>query len=115
MENKVNKEVWFDLSDAQIAEKAREAAKVSKEVGDLEAEAKDTSASYKSRISKKELEVRGLMQVINAGKESRYCFCDMEKNFERNVVQFYFEGKLVEERAMTHEERQLEMQVNSVV
>lgn len=108
---KVTKEIWFTLDEAEIVARAKEAAKVRNERLSLEYDLKEHSKDVKKLIEKKESFLSDLMQQIRTGKESRMVGCEMRKDFDTRTVKFFFEDKLVDERPMTGEERQASFDV----
>lgn len=105
----VPKEVWFELKDVEIVERARRVAEIRKEVDAVKEEAKGVASDFKGRINVLESEQKALLQTVRANGEHRTVECEFRKDFAANKVEYLFDGKVVEERAMNWEERQAEM------
>lgn len=109
--DKVTKEVWFTLTDEEIIDRAKSAAQVRNEALAIEWEMKDYAKAQKKLIEKKESELSDLMQQIRTGRESRILSCSVEKDYTTRHMKYFFDGKLVDERPMTAEERQMTFDV----
>lgn len=111
--NKISKEVWFTLTEAEIVHRAKEAARIRNEKLLMEVELKDHQKLVKKDIEKKEEELHELMNVVRTGKESRILPCEMEKDFDRHTMKYFYDGKLVDERPLTPDERQMSLSLFS--
>lgn len=105
-ERKVTRRVNVDLTVTEEAQLHRESRKILASIeeleGDFEKKKKEFNASHK------ELDAQ-LRDAINKECDSRDEECIEKRFFEMNVVQVWYEDKLIEERAMTPEERQMAM------
>lgn len=101
-----NKELEFELDDTDIALLARKAAATQKEISDLEAQFQSLKDDWKARISSKEADVRDALKAISSGKQVKKVDCILRKDFNLFTVSFVYNGKVIESRPMTHEERQ---------
>jgi hypothetical protein len=105
--DKVSKEIWFTLSEAETINRAREAAAVRNDRLALEFELKEHNKDVKKLIEKKESELSDLMQQIRTGKQSRIVSCQIQKDYATKTMKYFYEDQLVDERPMTSEERQM--------
>lgn len=109
MGKSVRREVEFSLAEGEIVEKAMRVASLSKQVDALEAEFKEIAKAHRGRVAELERQVRQELAVIMARKESRTVECEIEKDFDKNVVRYLHNALVVEERVMEAHERQDEM------
>lgn len=105
----VAKEVWFELTTEEVVTRAQRVAEIRKEVDKVEEEKKKATGGFKAQINVLESEQDRLLQTIRANGENRTVECEVERDFYANKVLYKHGGKVVEERAMNFEERQMEM------
>ncbi len=105
----VTKEFTFPLSIEQLAKRGEEMAKLSGETADLRAEQKNFNAVINAKINARLELTEKIAKTIRAKSETRLEPAIMVKQYESNLVQYFFDGKLIEERAMTAEEHQVHM------
>lgn len=110
---KVSKPIAFDLTEKEFSEKGQEAASLSKEVRSLVGEFEGIKEDWKAKIKDREAKRDELLTVIHAKKEVRTVDTVMVKDFASKIVQYWFEGEVVEERAMTENEVQMEMELRA--
>lgn len=106
---KITRELEFKLNDHEFTEKAHALADLHGKITSLDEELKGHKKRLGDQIKAHETEIEKICRTIEAGVEIRSVECDFKKNFETNTVEYYFEGKLVDERAMEAHERQQEM------
>jgi hypothetical protein len=99
----------FELTEAEFSEYGKRAAKLTQHVSDLEAKLDKLKKSAKREIEGIEAEVSQLLETIRTGKEERTVTCVVRKNFKENVIEYLFKGKLMKQRPMQANERQLTM------
>ena len=100
------REIRFKLTDAELALRAKDAAKIRSEMNEIEDEIKDFNKQKKQELSDKKLAMAKLMSIFETGQEPRDVECTIIRDFDKGVVQFMNSGVIVEERAMTIAERQ---------
>ena len=105
----LTKEYEFELTPEQVEERALKAADLNFEVQQLETEKKEVVSSFTSRIKTRAAERDTLLEEVRGHKELRQVECEVTKNFESNSIEYFFEGKLMESRAMTGDERQMDI------
>ena len=104
---KITKEFTFKLNDKEVADRGRAAGKLRREINALVAELEEIKAERTAAIKAKAAERDHHLSVIDDGKENRLVEVEMRKNFEAKLIQYYFKGALLEERAMSPEEMQM--------
>jgi hypothetical protein len=106
---KVFKALIFKLTIPEIAEKGQEAAETRGLLNEDEHEFDGIKQTWKGIIQQKELKLEKLLSLIRAGEEERVAECLMIKDYNRNLVQYVYDDKIMEERAMELSERQPEL------
>jgi hypothetical protein len=109
----VQKEVKHPFNPQEAGELAQEMAQAVARLEELEDEFGEVKAAFKEKMAKARKTVKSCAVKIRQGFEMRLVECRMEKEFATNAVRLYRldTGELVEERAMTVEERQRSLQV----
>jgi hypothetical protein len=102
----VTKTLTFTLTETEIANRGRDAADTRSELTEIMAEFEEIKQDFKGRIGAREAMLTSLLRTIKRGTEERTVECEMVKDFDRMTVQYVFNGAIMEERAMTIEERQ---------
>ncbi len=105
----VTKEFMFKLTQAETADKGLEMARLDGEIMDLEKEFSKVQAAHRAQVKDREVRRHELSAVVREGVEKRMCEATMAKDFSQRLVQYYLEGRLIEERSMTEEECQMEL------
>lgn len=105
----IDKEFKFNLTEQEFAEKGKEAAALSQDLSKIQYEFKEVKETFASRIKTKQAQRNLLLKCINDGFEKRTVQCNMIKDFDSKLVQYWFKGELMEERAMLEGEMQIEM------
>jgi hypothetical protein len=105
----VHKDIEFPLTEKEFSTKGKEAAKLSKEVNSLEDQFDEKKKEWSTKIKDREVKRDEILSVIHAGKEIRRVEVMMEKDYNAKEIRYHFEGKVVEIRAMTKDELQMEI------
>lgn len=110
--NTVKKNLLYQFTEAELKNIGKEIAFTVGELEAVEAEKKDAMAGFKDRIDALGTRIKDAAHKINTGQEQRLIDCEVRKDFARNVVETFRLDTygLVEERAMTVEERQIELE-----
>lgn len=106
---RVNRIVSFKLTDEQKAKKGYAASELSEELAVLRVEKKTTTDMFSAKIKSAESKMVTLLKEIHTGSEERDTDCVEVLNFDRNTVEYWADGEVVEERKMTQEDCQLEL------
>lgn len=104
---KVTRRVVFNLTEAEIGDKARAAAELRVQVAMAEAELSGIKSQFKERIEELDGALGEHLSCIRRGKEERKADVEDRYDYARGVVETVHKGEVVEHRTMTAEERQL--------
>lgn len=111
----IQKEVERSLTVADFANLGKEVGELSVEIQDLENQFAVVKSEHKAKLEKLEKAKDKAISAINNGKTVETVECVMVKNFDTNTVTFTYNGDVVEERAMTEDERQKELFTGEVL
>ena len=105
----LHKEVRYAFNQGEMDEMAKQMAEAVSQLEGFKEEFKEVKAKFKEGIAKAQNVIRSCASHIRTGWEYRIIECKVEKDFATNAVRVYRHdtGDLVEERAMTGEERQM--------
>lgn len=106
---RVMKEIKIKLTEADLLEKARSAAQFNKEVGELEEEITEHKKRIKALSDPKEAALKKHLEHIQEGFEHKTVEVEMRKDYAQGVVEYIYEGQVVETRNMDSEDRQLNL------
>lgn len=110
---KVTKEFMFKLTEKESNEKGKAAAALKKEVDSLELQFEEVKDSWKAKIKTREDKYKEHLDVVAAQEEKRTVDATLVHNYAEGTIEYWFEGTVMESRAMTDHERQKEMDFNS--
>ena len=104
----VQKEVRHRFSPDEIRDLGEQMAQAVARLEDLEDEFQEVKAGFKEKMAGAQKTIKACAAKIRLGYEMRMLECRMERDFTGNAVRLYRQdtGEMVEERAMTIEERQ---------
>lgn len=105
----VKKEVLFELTESEFAERSKIMASLDEQIHQLEREAENMKKRFKAEIELLSGQRRHVSKIVKAGQEIRVVDCTEVQDVEKYLVNYWYRGKLVEQRAMTPDERQLEL------
>lgn len=105
----VTKELTFKLTEKEIAQKGKSAAESKTRLTEKNHEFENVKQKYKGEIGAIECELSDHLSTIKRGTEDRTVECTMVKDFSRHVVEYVYNGEIMEERPMTMDERQPEL------
>lgn len=108
-EAKIQRVLTFLLTNDEIAERVTRAVKLRSQIAEIETEADDAKQVFKGRIAEKTGELSKLYGIEATRQEERLVNCLERRDFSLGMVQYLFDGKVMEERTMTAGERQTEM------
>lgn len=98
------------LQPAEMAQVAKEAGAVDAELKSEQEKFKAVKKEWKARLDGIEARRDQLLEQANTGTKTEQVKCSMEMNYSANTVTIKTpEGYVVEERPMTHAERQSNM------
>lgn len=110
---KVTKEFMFKLTKDESNEKGMAAAALKKEVDRLEIQFDEVKESWKAKINTRTDKYKELLDVIDAKEEKRTVEAILVHNYADATIEYWFEGTIMESRAMTDNERQKEMDLKA--
>lgn len=105
----VMRAVKIYYSDQEITNMGRQMSYAIKEKEALKADAKATADSFKNQIAAKDTMVTTLSNSVNLGYQMIQKTCSRVRNFDRGMAEFWFDGKIVEEEALTSADYQSEL------
>jgi len=108
MQQVVKRQLLYKFTGLELKAIAQEMAAHVDSLEQVEAEKKEANDQFKERIDRFKRLIKEAAHKINTGQEQRLIDCQVEKDHVQNVVRVYRldTNELVEERALTIEERQ---------
>lgn len=91
--------------------KGKDAADKAQLIGETEREFDSVKKRFKGKIETQESDLADVLRTIREGEEVRLVECIERKDYQRHIVEYIYEGEVMEERAMTIDERQTEMKL----
>jgi hypothetical protein len=107
----VTKDFVFKLTEAEFAEKGRNAAALAGEVAELELQFAEVKENHKAKIQAREAARDEALAIIRAKEETRTVDAILVKNFDEKEIQYFYAGEVIESRTMTYDELQDEFDV----
>lgn len=102
----VKKFIKIKLTQDRLATLAKELGAEAETMGKIKLEKSERDAEIKNQLKVHELNFSRIVSTINDGEEEIEADCVETKDFKKDVVQYHFGGRMVEERPMTDEDRQ---------
>jgi hypothetical protein len=109
--DKIKRALPFKLTDAEKARKAEQAANLNQKLAEAVEKKKEAVSHHTAGIKNLQAQISERLRCIQDGTERREVQCIEVKNYEGNVVEFWFEGKMLESRPMTADDRQTTMKI----
>jgi hypothetical protein len=106
-EEKIQHVVTFDLTEEEFVAKGRLAAQLNAEISKLNLEFDVAKRKHKAETSLKEEEIDRVLSIIRRGKEDREVEVTKVIDYYVGIVRFLHKGRLVEERPMRNDEKQM--------
>ncbi len=107
------KTLTFKLEDADKLALGAQAAKLDGEIEEIEAEFKEVKSGFRQRLKERSEERARLLKAVHTGQEERESDCTEVRDQGGNTISFWVGGRMIEERAMTFEERQEELSLSN--
>lgn len=107
---KVKRAIPFKLTEKEKSDRGEQAAKINEELEAAVEKRKIVMKDHNDNIKALTGKVSKLLKQINEGQERREAEVVEVKNFEGNVMEYYLDGEVVDSRAMTVEDRQLDLE-----
>jgi hypothetical protein len=105
----VSELLTFDLTQSEVAEKGGIAADQSAELSKITAEFKAVRSEFKGKIDGLAKELNATLCCIKKGSEEREVECTKVFVKDQDLVQFWYEGKMLKERPALDTDRQKAM------
>lgn len=106
----VTKEIREEYTDAEITKMARRMAAAMKEKEGIKDEAKIEADKFKTRQNVLDAEIEELGNIINNGFQYVTVECSMVKNFDTQLREFSYKGKIIETEPLTSKDHQLDIE-----
>lgn len=108
----VTRALEINLQPHEFAQLGKEAADIAADINSTEDEFKKIKTEWSGRLSEKRNHLDETLESIRHGKKTEQVECVLELNYQANSVTTRRKdtGEMVEERAMTFEERQKTME-----
>lgn len=108
---KVDRTLPFKLTDAEKARKSEIAAKIHKQLEEAQDAKRADMVKHNGKIKELSGKVSTELRMINDGIERRAVKAIMIKNFEKDQIEYYYEGELMETVTMKPSDRQEELPI----
>ncbi len=105
----VKEVLTFDLTEAEIVEKAESAGSLSTELTELKAEFKAARSDFTGKINAVACDLDKLLKCIDGGTEDREVECTKVHDAKEDTVQYWYDGKMLKERPASDSDRQKAM------
>lgn len=105
----VKKEAMFLLTQAEFAERSKRLSTLTMEAENLESGMKRVQRQFKAQIELKKAEHRQITETVLAGEELRTVDAVEIMDHKNLLVRYFYSGKIIEERPMTQDERQIQI------
>lgn len=109
IENEIKKIFEFNLTPADFAKKVQEISASRQALSKENAEFTVRKSQNKARVDTFEAEINDNFNILEQGWEERLVDVTEVRNYIDCTVTYIFKGEKLEERAMTVDERQVEM------
>lgn len=105
----VTREVELELDDKILVKLGKERGDKLRAKADLEEKAAEDKQKWAERIKPLSERLTFIDDCLRNGKEKKTLEVTAVKNYDENKVEFWYEGKIVDYRAMTVQDRQEDM------
>lgn len=106
---RVAREIKIKLTEQDVLSKATAAAQLNHEIGELDTELEEHKKRIKTQSTPKEEALKEHLEVIQEGFERKVVEVEVRPDYAKNLVEYYYEGQVVESRNMDSEDRQLDL------
>lgn len=105
----VTKEFMFKLTDAEAKDRLQAAGALHEEIQQLMEKFAEVKKTWNEKIKARTASRDEILVAGNSGEEKRTVEAIMVKDFNAKEIQFWFDGAMIEQRAMTDSECQMEV------
>lgn len=104
---KTRRPITVKFTDHHVMERAREAAELSFRRAEVDAELARVKSSFKGRLDDLDQGIAECLKEVRDGTEQRIVDLEDHYDYTDGVVRTYHNSELIEDRALTAEERQI--------
>lgn len=105
----IKRAIPFKLNEKEKSERGEQAGKLNEELKAAVEKRKIVMRDHNEKIKGLTNRVNKLLEQIHEGQERREAEVVEHKNFEKNTMEYYLDGDVVDKRPMTAEDRQLDL------
>jgi hypothetical protein len=102
----VTKTAIVPLTETEKLDYGQQAGSMEKMIAEEETKRKDINAKLKEYKTER----HRLLTAIEEGEEERTIECEVEMDFENNIVNYLYRGEVVEQRKMEESDRQIKLE-----
>lgn len=102
--------VRYVFSSEETAQHSNELAEACRTKQETENEKKSVMSNFKAKIDSQDSRIGLLSKYITTGYDYRSVECVVKKNFDTRMVEYYYQGELVDSRQFSEHDSQLELQ-----
>lgn len=107
---KMKKVLPIPADDKMLAKKATELAKVTQAQFEMTEEKKAAATGFNHKIKALQKNINMLCREVNSRTQEKNVECTMVKNWNKNEVEYWYDGKVCETREMTADDRQQDIE-----
>lgn len=108
-EKKVKRFVMVDLTEQEIMDKSKTLGELGIKLNEIELEKKSIMSDYTSKITALRENMTDYFTILSERKEHREVECIVEMNNADSLVEYYYNGILVDSRPMVEGDKQEEL------
>lgn len=101
--------IRYAFTEAELQDKSKQLATACTEKQHIEDEKKSVNSDFKAKIDAKTSSINLLSNHISNGFEMRNVECEVEKDFEKGIKKYFYDGKEYDSVPLTALDRQAEL------
>lgn len=109
----VTREVELGLDDPTRAKLAAELGTKLAQLTELNTKFAEKKAKHAEQTDPLKARVKAIENFLECGREKKTLQCTLVKNYDDNVVEYWYEGRVVDHRAMSELDRQQQLDVKT--
>lgn len=106
---KVKREVFVDLTENEIMEYSKTLGELGVKLGEVEREKKEAVSDFNEKISILDGKMQDYFIILKDRRELKTVECTQEINEAKGVMEFYYNGVMVDTRPLRDEDMQNEL------
>lgn len=106
----ITREITLELTKEDYAKLGERESDLMNSVGKLEAEFSEVKSKWTARLDPLKAELTEVRATLKAKEEKKTLEVTQVMNYDEDTVEFWFAGKIVDTRPMTHQDRQDQME-----